>query len=283
MPHFLVANEEMIKKAGGKDSWDKLSQDQQNECRSEMLAKITTDLGKDSFEKLSGHEKSLFKLFIWVGCGCHKDLNTVLGGYIALSKFWAEHGLPSPVLLPNKINAAIIQDQATGDTESDASRQAIKNSQCGAIKAAKIAGDILNNKNDKSGHHDQFRIWWKEKVGTDFTFPDTSNNRFQSYCEAAAVLTVYCDHLLEYLKYAEQKKDKMCYSHMEQNLVKALNDIPTRTELAVLALYAQAVSHPYMKAICENPDTNALDLGLSNKKIKSFIRQIIEDPSLAIM
>ena len=138
VPHFLVANEEMIKKAGGKDSWDKLSQDQQNECRSEMLAKITTDLGKDSFEKLSGHEKSLFKLFIWVGCGCHKDLNTVLGGYIALSKFWAEHGLPSPVLLPNKINAAIIQDQATGDTESDASRQAIKNSQCGAIKAAKL-------------------------------------------------------------------------------------------------------------------------------------------------
>jgi len=69
---------------------------------------------------------------------------------------------------------------------------------------------------------------------------------------------------------------------MEQNLVKALNDIPTRTELAVLALYAQAVSHPYMKAIRENPDTNALDLGPLNKKIESFIRRIIEDPSFLV-
>ena len=58
---------------------------------------------------------------------------------------------------------------------------------------------------------------------------------------------------------------------MEKNLVKALNDIPTRTELAVLALYAQAVSHPYMKAMREDPTTNALDLGPLNKKIESFM------------
>ncbi|KDR70414.1 hypothetical protein GALMADRAFT_214510 [Galerina marginata CBS 339.88] len=282
VPYFLAANDEMVEKAGGKASWEMLSEDQQNELKSEMFAKLTTELGKESFEKLTGREKSIFKLFIWVGCGCHKDLNTVLGGYVALSKFWAEHGLPSPIILPNKIYAAIIQDQATGDTESDASRQAIKNSQCGAVKAAKIAGDILNNKNDKNGHHDQFRIWWKEKVGTDFTFPDTSNNRFQSYCEAAAVLTVYRDCLLDYLKYAEQKKDKMRYSNMEQNLVTALHDIPTRTELAVLALYAQAVSHPYMKVIRENPEQNALDLGPLNKKIESFIKRIIEDPSFLV-
>ena len=58
---------------------------------------------------------------------------------------------------------------------------------------------------------------------------------------------------------------------MEKNLVKALNDIPTQTELAVLAFYAQAVSHPYMKAIHEDPTTNALDLGPLNKKIESFM------------
>lgn len=111
LPYFLAADKKMIEKAGGEDSWNKLSEDQQNECRSEMFTKLTTDLGKDAFEKLSGHEKSLFKLFVWVGCGCHKDLNTVLGGYISLSKFWVEHRLSSPVLLPNKINAAIIQNQ----------------------------------------------------------------------------------------------------------------------------------------------------------------------------
>ena len=69
---------------------------------------------------------------------------------------------------------------------------------------------------------------------------------------------------------------------MEKNLVNALNDIPTRTELAVLALYAQAVSHPYMKTIREDPDLNALDLGPLNKKIQSFMKQIIEGPTFLV-
>ena len=69
---------------------------------------------------------------------------------------------------------------------------------------------------------------------------------------------------------------------MEKNLVNALNDIPTRTELAVLALYAQAVSHPYMRTIREDPDLNTLNLGPLNKKIQSFMKQIIEDPTSLI-
>jgi len=245
-----------------------------------MLAKFTTDFGKDSFQKLSDREQRLFKLFIWVGCGCHKDLNTVLGGYFSLSKFWSNNGLEQPILLPNKTNATIIEDKTADASESV--KQAVLNSSWGAIKATKIAGDILNNKNDKTGHHDQFRIWWKAKYEKDFIFPRTSNNCFQSNCEAAAVLTVYCEDILEYLKYAEQKKTKVRYSHMEKNLVKELNDIPTRTELAVLALYAQAVSHPYMKAIREDPTTNALDLGLLNKKIESFMVRLIEDPTFLV-
>lgn len=280
MPHFVAANQSMIEDIGGQDAWDGLTELQKNEHKSQMLIELTTNLGKDSFEKLSDREKALFKLFIWVGCGCHKDLNTVLGGYIGLSKFWIENKLEQPVLLPNKVNAAVIKDKTAGDSES--AKQAVLNSSRGAIKAAKLAGDILNNKDDKKGHHDQFRIWWKEKVGVDFTFPKTSNNRFQSNCEAAAVLTVYRDQVLQYLQYAESKKTKMRYSHMEKNLVKALNDIPTRTELAVLALYGQAVSHPYMKAIREDPTANALDLGPLNKKIESFIVRITEDPTFLV-
>ena len=108
---------------------------------------------------------------------------------------------------------------------------------------------------------------------TSFTFPDTSNTHFQSHCEAAEVLTIYHDQFLEYLHYAKQRKVIACYSHMEKNLVNALNDIPTRTELVVLALYAQAVSHPYMKTIQENPSLNALDLRPLNKKIESFLKK----------
>ena len=91
MPDFVHANQEMLKEIGGETTWNALDEAAQKELKSEMLQKLTADLGKDAFEKLSDHEKALFKLFIWVGCGCHKDLNTVLGGYISLSKFWKEN------------------------------------------------------------------------------------------------------------------------------------------------------------------------------------------------
>ena len=115
-----------------------------------MLQKLTANLGKDAFEKLSEQEKALFKLFIWVGCGCHNDLNTVLGGYIALTKFWEENGLEPPILLPNKFNAAVINDAIRAGSDnyatSTAARRAVQNSSRDAIKATKLAGDILNNK-----------------------------------------------------------------------------------------------------------------------------------------
>ena len=285
MPHFVHANQEMLKEIGGETAWNALDEAAQKELKSVMLQKLTADLGKDAFEKLSDQEKALFKLFIWVGCGCHKDLNTVLGGYIALSKFWKENGLEPPILLPNKFNAAVINDAIhTGDndTASTAAHQAIQNSSRGAIKATKLAGDILNNKNDKSGHHDQFRIWWQKKVGTNFTFPDTSNTQFQSHCLASAALIMDHDHFVEYLNYAKLRKDKVQFNHMEQNLWKALHDIPTRTEFAVMALYSQAVSHPYMKAIHGDPTLNALDLGPLNKKIGLFMDRIIEDPTFLV-
>ena len=88
MPYFVHANQEMLKEVGGEAAWKSLDEPTQKELKSVMLQKLTTDLGKDAFENLSDQEKALFKLFVWVGCGCHKNLNTVLGGYIALSKFW---------------------------------------------------------------------------------------------------------------------------------------------------------------------------------------------------
>ncbi|KAF8800549.1 hypothetical protein BYT27DRAFT_7245559 [Phlegmacium glaucopus] len=109
-----------------------------------------------------------------------------------------------------------------------------------------------------------------------------SNTHFQSHCEAAAALTLHHDKFVEYLKYAKDKKERARYSHMEENLWKALHDIPTRTELAVLALYSQAVSHPYMRAIQKDASLNALNLGPLHKKIESFLVRIIEDPTFLV-
>ena len=80
-------------------------------------------------------------------------------------------------------------------------------------------------------------------------FPDTSNNRFQSYCDAAAALILYADEFKAFLESLRVNKQNSTLNHMESNLWKALHCTSTTTEFAVLAIYAEAISYPYMKAI----------------------------------
>src|SRR6266545_4481259 len=106
------------------------------------------------------NEKCFLRLFIWAGCGCHKDLNTVRGGYNAMERWWKEHNINGPVLLANWDNDIILEERnqaiAYGDEVTQAQEQALNRSTCGAIKTAQIAGAIFNHKDDKKGHHDFF-------------------------------------------------------------------------------------------------------------------------------
>jgi hypothetical protein len=67
---------------------------------------------------------------------------------------------------------------------------------------------------------------------------------------------------------------------MEQNLWNALHCTATLTEFAVLALYAQAISHPYMWEICSASEkkVNMLDLGLLHKKVYSTSNVLLKIP-----
>jgi hypothetical protein len=67
---------------------------------------------------------------------------------------------------------------------------------------------------------------------------------------------------------------------MERNLYDALHCKPTLTELATLALYAQAITHPYMRQIWEpnSRTTNLLDLGPLHLKVEQHIDKIISNP-----
>ena len=84
----------------------------------------------------------------------------------------------------------------------------------GAIKSAKISGEILNNKFDKKRYHDVFCWWWKKNVGMHFTFPDTSNNQFQSFCEAAAAILLYLPFFIQFLEFIHDRKQNKRFSHM---------------------------------------------------------------------
>ncbi|GLB43888.1 hypothetical protein LshimejAT787_1500720 [Lyophyllum shimeji] len=59
-----------------------------------------------------------------------------------------------------------------------------------------------------------------------------------------------------------------------------LHDIPTLTELAVMTLYSQAVTHPYMRTVRgpRSKNINILDLGDFHTKVKTFCQTIIEQP-----
>ncbi|KAF8814047.1 hypothetical protein BYT27DRAFT_7206409 [Phlegmacium glaucopus] len=261
-------------------------------CKAErqalMLEKTVAELGKEAFEKLSDEEKRHLRLFIWAGCGCHKDLNTVRGGYLAIMGWWKENGLEGPVLLANRDNNPVVQERIAaieqGDIPTSAQERAFNQSTHGAIKMAEIAGAIFNHKDDKKGHHDIFRYWWWEHVGTPFTFPDTSNNRFQSYCDAAGALILYSQQFIDFLHNLRINKTNSQLNHMEQNLMNALQCDSTKTELAVLAIYAEAISYPYMKAIRTSHDTdqNMLDLGPLHHHVYEHMQKIISNPDILL-
>ncbi|KAF8813366.1 hypothetical protein BYT27DRAFT_7250897, partial [Phlegmacium glaucopus] len=219
---------------------------------------------------------------------CHKDLNTVRGGYLAIMGWWKENGLEGPVLLANHDNNPVVQERIAaieqGDIPTSAQERAFNQSTHGAIKMAEIAGAIFNHKDDKKGHHDIFHYWWWEHVGTPFTFPDTSNNHFQSYCDAAGALILYSQQFIDFLHNLRINKTNSQLNHMEQNLMNALQCDSTKTELAVLAIYAEAISYPYMKAICTSHDTdqNMLDLGPLHHHIYEHMQKIISNPDILL-
>jgi hypothetical protein len=75
---------------------------------------------------------------------------------------------------------------------------------------------------------------------------------------------------------------ELLHNNMEKKLYKDLQDIPTLTELAVLSLYSQSVCITYMKQVCGDAKTSALDLGPLHDDVKSHCKAIIENPGLLL-
>jgi hypothetical protein len=75
----------------------------------------------------------------------------------------------------------------------------------------------------------------------------------------------------------------MCpgFTNIESNVYNALHDIPTLTELVVLALYAQAIGRPYMRHV-RVAGCSALDLGPFHDRVKEHCKAVIENPDLLL-
>ena len=116
---YYKAQKEMIKSAGGQSKWNALSGNVKADKQEKMVEGILAKQGKEAFEDPEENEQWFLCLFIWAGCGCHKDLNTVHGGYAVMSVLWDVLGLPGPVLLANWDNDPAIQERTRTLKEGD--------------------------------------------------------------------------------------------------------------------------------------------------------------------
>ena len=236
---------------------------------------------------MSDEEQCEMLEFFWVGCAMHKDLNGVKGGNAAMMNWWKETQTPGPVLLANKDNAAVI-DEIQDDNEEElttAEKRALEISDSGGIKATTLAGFIFKDKDSKKGQQNMHQYWFEHKTNIKWKpFPDVANARFQSHCNAAAELILHLEKYVQFLEWVRDRKEKRRFSHIEGNLYKALNDSATITELVVLALYAQVITHPYMKQVRrpEGEEVNMLDLGPLHEKLKEHLQTIIANPDLLL-
>ncbi|EJD07885.1 uncharacterized protein FOMMEDRAFT_74025 [Fomitiporia mediterranea MF3/22] len=276
------ALKEKIEELGGEKVWEALAEKKKEEHKIECKNAILYELGGETYLNLPEEDGITCNLWVRAGCGMHKDLNASKGGSTGLKKMW-EMMRFGPVQLMNKENDAAHQ-LADGDAEDPAANRAVEVSTGGAAKLVSLMGALLNHKDDKKGQHDTFRSYVLQKENRIFTFPDTSNTRYSSNLEAAAEVISRLDFYVDYMHFIRDSKEKPGLNHLESNILKGLHDLPTRTELAVFALYLESVSYPYIRELRKSglEDMNAMECGPLLAKLKSHVKKLINLPGLIL-
>lgn len=286
--HSILLISEMsqvIDQVGGGEKWDTMDAAACQPLLMEMMEHISQTLGAEVLESLPPEERRSVELFFWAGCSMHKELNSVKGGNTAMMNWWAENGVSTPILLVNKDNDATIQLTEIVNASALAVQQALELSLHGGVKAANLAGAIFNHKDDKKGQQDIHHLFFMQhKGGAMKKFPDTSNTHYHLHCNAAMELIKFLQFYIQFLEFIRLNKINSRFNHMEENLHNALHDVVTLTELAVLMLYSQAVTKPYMWNIhapgCEG--LNILEMGTLHENFKAHITTLITNPNLLL-
>lgn len=282
---LIKVNNKVVRKVGGETKWNNFSEVEKLSAEAECLSEAVLEIGAEVYSQLDEKERERVDLFVWTGCAMHKDLNCVKGGDAAMRAWWEENNTTGPILLANKDNAAVLQHAENIEEPTAIEQRAFDSSSGGGVKLASLAGMLFRNKDDKVGQQDTYQQFFLSRQQHIPKFPDTSNTRYQSHCGAAAQLIVWLDLHVAYLEWIRDGKEKPGFTNLEKNVYLGLQDIPTQTELAVLALYAQAVSHPYMRKVrgSGTEHTNMLDLGPLHSDVQRHIEKIIQNPSILML
>ncbi|THU91295.1 hypothetical protein K435DRAFT_583338, partial [Dendrothele bispora CBS 962.96] len=215
------------------------------------------------------------------GCCMHKEMNAFKGGVAAMEAWWGANGIEPPARMYNWDNAAA----STLAPGTAALKRAEEKSKGGAIKVSDLAGAVFRHKDRKRGQQDTLRFYFDRLLGFTIEFPDTNNTRFQSHAEAAAVIITYLQYFLEFLRLVEDNKNSRSLNHMERNVLRGLECRQTLHEFAVITLYHQCISVPYMREIrgpIGSTEQNALCLGPFHERLKTHLRLLIDEPELIV-
>ena len=277
----MEENERMMEEVGGLGAWSRLPPQTRDELAEGVLRQCRVQLGERAYQALSEEDKQLADLFIWSGCGMHKDLNAVKGGCRRMVTVWSNPDSLPPIKLLNKEKAAAAHLVETGRRAEPMNMDGV-DADRGAVKLTRLVGALVNHKDDKKGYHDLFQHFCHAVIHHQVKFPDTSNTRYQCYCNAATELIVNRTLYTDFIAFIEYSKTTPGLNHLERNILAGLNDLPTRTELAVLSLYSQSISIPYIRHIRGSPATNHLDLAPFHDHLKQHCQAIIKSPNLLI-
>ncbi|KAJ7669569.1 hypothetical protein B0H17DRAFT_887150, partial [Mycena rosella] len=281
-------NTKKIADVGGIDAWEALSPQEQSQHDKNLMAEIVEVLGKAAYDTLVPEDRRRLDLFIWAGCCMHKDLNRFKGGNTEMMAEWERLGVPGPILLANKTNAAALKrilepGTKVPETLTEEEQQAFEASTRGGVKLCAIAGAILNNKDDKKGQGDKHTEFMSLRTGKFHPrFPDTNNTRFGCFGLAAAEIMMFLDHYGELTEVMEFSKANPGLTNIEKNLRAAMRDLRTQEELCAIILYFLIICVPYLRFV-RGPGTegvNALDLGPLHVEVREHIEKILADPDI---
>ena len=183
-----------------------------------------------------------------------------------------------PILLANKENVYTLANQSNALVPMAAKAHAEQVSKWGGTHATSLGSMLFQNKDKKKGQQDTYDWYMEYHIGYHVPYPNVSNTRYGSHGEAVATIIVYLEHFKNFMKHIRDAKDRPGETNIEKNFTSAIKDIPTLTELCVLALYNIAISCPFMAHV--RTHSNILKLqGFFERKVK-FLETIIENPSI---
>jgi len=271
---LILLKAKQVEEYGGQEAWDSLPVDEK--AGADLL--IIREVGKQVFESLSLEEQEKLTRFVRTGCCMHKDLNCVKGGAKSMEGMWGRLKKTLPILLANKDNTAVLETRADPTAPTAAEKRAEEVSKRGATHATMLGGMICRNKDKKKGQQDTYTFYMEVHVGNHVPYPDVTNTLYGSHGEAAATILVYYEHFVNFMEFIRITKDRPGQTNIEKNFAAALKDVPTLTELCVLALYNVAVSRPFMQRVRRTG--NILKLQTFFQKKAKFLESIIRDPTI---